>query len=123
LSQNEIDAAKLAQWNTGVPGDLNVQEQPHYTWPAVYVVARAYLDQLNRDHALAGDRVTALNDAMTQVDGMAAGADRSAAVAKLDAMAEQLRQDAARVVPERARAAGRMRACANVILEHDRSLR
>lgn len=123
LSQNEIDAAKLAQWNTGVPGDLNVQEQPHYTWPAVYVVARAYLDQLGRDHGLNPDRIAALNDAMTQIDGMSAGSERTAAVAKLDALAEQLRQDAAAVVPERARDAARMRACAEVILQHDRSLR
>lgn len=123
LSQNEIDAAKLARWNSGVAGDLNEQEQPHFTWPAVYVVARAYLDQLGRDQALAADRIAALNDGMTQVEGMSAGSDRTAAVGKLDALATQLRADAAQVPPERARDAERMRAAASVILEHDRTLK
>jgi len=123
LSQNEIDAAKLARWNTGVAGDLNVQEQPHYTWPAVYVVARAYLDQLNRDQALAPERIAALNQAMSQIDGMQPGAARKAAVARLDVMATALQQDAAKVVPEKAMDAKRMRACASTILAHDRQLR
>lgn len=123
LSQNEIDAAKLATWNSGVAGDLNVQEQPHYSWPAVYVVARAYLDQLGRDQALPADQISALNDLMTQVDGMQSGATRRAATARLDTLAHGLEADAAKVVPEKSVDARRMRACASVILEHDRTLR
>ncbi|MGH9466727.1 MAG: LVIVD repeat-containing protein [Terriglobales bacterium] len=123
LTQNEIDAAALAQWNDGVPGDLNVQDQPHFTWPAVYVVARAYLDQLNRDHAVPADQIAALNQAMTQVDGMSAGSERAAAVSKLDAMARQLQDDAAQAPRDQPRDASRMRSAAATILAHDRTLR
>ena len=42
LTQNEIDAAKLVQFN-----ELNVQNQPKITWPAKLTVARAYVDQLS----------------------------------------------------------------------------
>jgi hypothetical protein len=54
LSQNEIDAAKLAtREGCGASNDLNVQCQPHYVWPAHFTVARAYLDQLARDKGVA----------------------------------------------------------------------
>src|SRR3989442_3414351 len=54
LSQNEIDAAKLVHF-----AFLNVQDQPKLTWPASFVVARAYLDQLARSNGLAPDKVAA----------------------------------------------------------------
>src|SRR5207244_4232377 len=47
LSQNEIDAAKLVHFDY-----LNVQDQPKLVWPASFVVARAYLDQLARSNGL-----------------------------------------------------------------------
>ncbi|MEZ5318889.1 MAG: hypothetical protein R2752_15930 [Vicinamibacterales bacterium] len=95
LSQNEIDAAKLAtREGCGASNDLNVQCQPHYVWPASYVVARAYLDQLARDQALPQDRIDALNAAMTAVEG-ASAATRGAAVTRLDALAAALAKDAA----------------------------
>jgi len=37
----------------------NVQDQQRVTWPASFVVARAYLDQLERSRGLAADRVPA----------------------------------------------------------------
>ena len=43
LSQNEIDAANLVRMDR-----FNVQDQQRFDWPARYVVARAYLDQLVR---------------------------------------------------------------------------
>src|SRR5256885_2053521 len=55
LSQNEIDAAKLVRFET-----FNPQNQPKFVWPASYVVARAYLDQLVRDKGIAADRSTAI---------------------------------------------------------------
>ncbi|MGH9392957.1 MAG: hypothetical protein ACRD1E_02220, partial [Terriglobales bacterium] len=122
LSQNEIDAAKLARWNSGVAGDLNYQEQPHYTWPAEFVVARAYLDQLGRDNGLAADRIAALNDAMTKVDG-ASGAERTAAIAELNGLAAGLRADAAKVARDKPLDAKRMRNCASTILTRDQRLK
>ena len=48
LSQNEIDAAKTVHFDF-----LNVQDQPKLVWPATFVLARAYVDQLVRDNGLA----------------------------------------------------------------------
>ena len=48
LTQNEIDAANQVHFD-----ELNVQNQPKITWPANFVVARAYIDQLARSKALA----------------------------------------------------------------------
>ena len=45
LSENEIAAASLQDANVTV----NAQTQERVTWPAVPVVARAYIDQLQRD--------------------------------------------------------------------------
>jgi len=50
LTQNEIDAARLVEWR-----ELNPQHQPRIEWPTHPVVARAYLDQLNRDGAVPSD--------------------------------------------------------------------
>jgi hypothetical protein len=47
LSQNEIDAAKLVKMDR-----FNAQLQTRTTWPASFVVARAYLDQLQRNDGL-----------------------------------------------------------------------
>jgi hypothetical protein len=95
LTQNEIDAAKLAtREGCGASNDLNVQCQPHYVWPASYVVARAYLDQLGRDKALPQAKIDALNAAMTEVEG-ASGAARAAAVTKLNGLAAELAKDGA----------------------------
>ncbi len=47
LSQNEIDAAKLIHSDL-----LNVQNQQQLVWPASFVVARAYLDQLVRNNGI-----------------------------------------------------------------------
>ncbi|HXT68143.1 MAG TPA: hypothetical protein VN700_00190 [Vicinamibacterales bacterium] len=95
LSQNEIDAAKLAtREGCGASNDLNVQCQPHYVWPAHFTVARAYLDQLARDKALPQEKIDALNAAMKDVEG-ATAANRGAAVNRLNALAADLAKDGA----------------------------
>jgi hypothetical protein len=50
LSENEIAAASLAMQG----GVFNPQTQHQVTWPAAPEVALSYLDQLDRDSALAG---------------------------------------------------------------------
>src|SRR6185369_5817441 len=78
LSQNEIDAAKLAtREGCGAPDDLNVQCQPHYVWPNSFVVARAYLDQLTRAKALPQERADALRAAMKEVESAPAATRRA----------------------------------------------
>ena len=77
LSENEIAAAQLAS-----QGEVfNPQQQFPVTWPADPVVARAYMDQLNRSSALDPALQQALDEALdsaasTLADGRP---DRSAA--------------------------------------------
>jgi hypothetical protein len=89
LSQNEIDAAMLVRFD-----EFNAQHQPRVLWPPTMIVARAYLDQLNRSRGITPARATAVKDAI-------AHADRSnpsrADLDRLDTLATQLEQDAGTV--------------------------
>ncbi|HWC75247.1 MAG TPA: hypothetical protein VG454_15030, partial [Gemmatimonadales bacterium] len=86
LSQNEIDAAKLVK----LPYQ-NVQDQQKLSWPASFVVARAYVDQLERSKGLAADRVSAVRSALRNAEGMTGARRRNT----LNALATQLDRDAA----------------------------
>ena len=120
LSQNEIDAAKLAtREGCGAPGDLNLQCQPHYVWPASFVVARAYLDQLTRSKTLTQDRADALSAVMKQVED-SNGSARGAAKTKLDSLTADLAKDAA-TAP--AIDAARIRACVSTIQKRSAELK
>ena len=77
MTQNEIDAAKTAHLDY-----LNVQDQPHYTWAPSFVVARAYVDQLERSNGLSADQVTATRAALDAAE-KASGAARRSALSKL----------------------------------------
>ncbi|HEU5235919.1 MAG TPA: hypothetical protein VFU37_02190 [Pyrinomonadaceae bacterium] len=59
LSQNEIDAAKTVRVN-----ELNVQNQQKIVWPRQLVVAKAYLDQLERTQALPADQIASVRTAI-----------------------------------------------------------
>ena len=74
LSQNEIDAAILVRST-----EFNSQNQPKIAWPAVSVVARAYLDQLNRNKAIRPERARAVRDGLDKVDQLRTGKERNAA--------------------------------------------
>jgi hypothetical protein len=63
LTQNEIDAAAAIHSD-----EFNPQEQPKQTWPASPVVARAYLDQLNRDKALPETRTASIKSALDRAE-------------------------------------------------------
>jgi hypothetical protein len=85
ISQNEIDAARLVHVDF-----LNVQNQRRLVWPASFVVARAYLDQLARSNGLAADKVTAAREALAHAEQLA-GQERRGA---LEQLATQLSADA-----------------------------
>ena len=95
LTQNEIDAAKTVQVS-----ELNVQNQQRIDWPARWVVAKAYVDQLERSQALPADRIAALRTAihgaeankskMAKLSGMAPSLEESASTAKSPADAARL---------------------------------
>jgi hypothetical protein len=77
LTQNEIDAAKLVHFDY-----LNAQDQQQLVWPASFVVARAYVDQLARSKGLPTQRITATRDALTQAE-RATGQARKTALTTL----------------------------------------
>jgi hypothetical protein len=110
LTQNEIDAAKTVR-----VAELNVQNQQKLEWPAQLVVAKAYVDQLERSQALPADRIAALRKAIQSAEkshmskskraklkGMAASLEESASTAsspadsaRLHALADILEHPAA----------------------------
>jgi hypothetical protein len=96
ITQNEINAANQVHFD-----ELNVQNQPKITWPANFVVARAYIDQLTRSRVLAPPRIAALNAAVADGKGVAdlmaiaVSLDKDAAEAKTPADAERMRALAA----------------------------
>jgi hypothetical protein len=95
LSENEIEAAKLVRFEV-----LNVQTQPRFVWPPSFVVARAYLDQLERSGGWPRERVDAARAALAAAERSAGSARRDA----LRALAETLEADVARAAdPERVR--------------------
>ncbi|MGB7070850.1 MAG: hypothetical protein WBD22_15265 [Pyrinomonadaceae bacterium] len=105
LTQNEIDAAKAVQVD-----ELNVQSQEMTTWPRNLVVAKAYVDQLERSQTLPSNRIADLRRAIQKAESsklkklgklkkLASSLDKSAAQSKnaadstrLKALADVLRQ-------------------------------
>jgi hypothetical protein len=77
LSQNEIDAAKTVRQR-----EFNSQEQTRFVWPASFALARAYLDQLERNSGLPANRITAVRTELASAE-RASGSARSAALAAL----------------------------------------
>ena len=101
LTQNEIDAAKTVRVT-----ELNVQNQQKIEWPRNLVVAKAYVDQLERSQALPADRIAAVRQAIQSGDKgklknlaaaveQSAGSSTSAAdTTRLHALADILKQPA-----------------------------
>jgi hypothetical protein len=85
LSQNEIDAAKLVRFDV-----FNPQNQPMLVWPASYVVARAYLDQLVRDNGIPRDRSTSIARDLGRAEKLKGASERAA----LTQLASRLDRDA-----------------------------
>ncbi|MDZ7630357.1 MAG: hypothetical protein U5K74_03070 [Gemmatimonadaceae bacterium] len=55
LTQNEIDAARTVRF-----AGSNLQTQQRLVWPPSFVVARAYVDQLDRGNGLPAAQVTSI---------------------------------------------------------------
>ena len=87
LSANEIAAAELVHMDT-----FNPQLQTRFTWPAAFVVARAYADQLERSGGLAADRLTKVRSDLDAAEKLS-GARRTSA---LNRLAASLEADAAK---------------------------
>jgi hypothetical protein len=66
LTQNEIDAAKSVTVDV-----LNPQNQQKIVWPATFVLARAYLDQLVRDNGLDKNQASGVATDLARAEGLA----------------------------------------------------
>ncbi len=85
LSANEIAAAEAVKWNI-----FNAQHQPKMTWPPTVLVARAYLDQVNRAKALPAADAAAVKSALDRAERAQSAGDKRSAAAELDKAAARL---------------------------------
>jgi uncharacterized protein (DUF305 family) len=89
LTANEIEAASLV-----APDIVNVQQQRRIEWPVKPAVARAYVDQLQRNDAIDSERVAALSAALSRADELVARESTDAETAsELASLAERLESD------------------------------
>jgi hypothetical protein len=106
LSQNEIDAAKTVRVR-----ELNVQNQQKIEWPRKLVVAKAYIDQLERSQALPADRIETLRQAIQRAERSNLHPTR---LPKLRALARSLEQSAG--TSKSADDATRLRSLAEILM-------
>jgi hypothetical protein len=85
LSQNEIDAAKTVTFEY-----LNPQGQPKIVFPPSFALARAYLDQLERNNGMRAERIAAVRQALVAAERASVAQQRSS----LTALASQLDSEA-----------------------------
>ena len=85
ISQNELDAAKTVHVDY-----LNAQEQRKFVWPPSFAKARAFVDQLERGHAVPAPRISATRDALASAEALAGEARQQA----LKRLASQVNGDA-----------------------------
>ena len=83
MTQNEIDASNQVHFDV-----LNVQNQPKVVWPATFITAKAYLDQLERGDSLPAAKIAELRAAINKA------ADSKKDAGKLKSMAPMLEQAA-----------------------------
>jgi hypothetical protein len=101
LTQNEIDAAKAVR-----VAELNVQNQEKIEWPRQLVVAKAYVDQLERSKALPTDQIAALRQGIQR-------AESSRKLEKLKSLAPSLEKSA--LLTKSAADSARLRALAEIL--------
>jgi len=87
LTQNEIDAAEAVR-----VAELNVQNQERIEWPRTLVVAKAYVDQLERSQALPVDQIATLRQAIQSAESSHL---KKSELAKLKSLAPSLEKSAA----------------------------
>lgn len=84
LTQNEIDAAKAVRVT-----ELNVQNQQKIEWPKKLVVAKAYLDQLERSQGMSADQIASLRQAIQSAESSKLAKQDAAKLKSLAASVEQ----------------------------------
>jgi hypothetical protein len=77
--------------------ELNVQNQQKIEWPAQLVVAKAYLDQLERSQALPADQIAAVRKAIQSAESSGL---KPKETAKLKSFTPSLKESAAKTKSE-----------------------
>jgi hypothetical protein len=77
LTQNEIDAAKTVKY-----AYFNAQTQPKMQWPPSFPLARAYVDQRERNRCMSADRISSVRSQLRTAE-RASGQQRTAALTQL----------------------------------------
>ncbi|MEK7403213.1 MAG: hypothetical protein AABZ80_12730 [Gemmatimonadota bacterium] len=85
LTQNEIDAS-----NTVKLPYLNAQGQPKFNWPPSFPLAKAYVDQLERNKCLSKGRIAAVRGEISKAEAVTGNARQST----LQSLATSLGDDA-----------------------------
>ncbi|MEZ5289616.1 MAG: hypothetical protein R2745_00895 [Vicinamibacterales bacterium] len=88
LTENELAAANLVRFD-----EFNSQNQPKVSWPPSFVVAKAYLDQLDRNKTIDPARSKTIRAALDRGDTRAGRSQAS--LDELNAIAAELQRDAA----------------------------
>ena len=87
LTANEIAAASLQEANLTV----NAQTQVQVVWPAVPVVARAYIDQLQRSNVITNAQVQQLDSVLVEVErAFSSNSSERSLASQLNELAESL---------------------------------
>ncbi|HLR31228.1 MAG TPA: hypothetical protein VK074_01980, partial [Fodinibius sp.] len=63
LTENEIAAANTVKFD-----QLNPQGQPKYDWPSTFSLAKAYLDQIERNEGLTAERIIAARQQLAEAE-------------------------------------------------------
>jgi hypothetical protein len=91
LTENEIASASLKEADLIV----NAQTQQKVNWPAVPVVARAYLDQLLRSNVIAAGQADALSSALETADDLITrDSEDSTLASRMDDLAATMEDEA-----------------------------
>lgn len=77
LTENEIAAA-----NSVTLEYLNAQDQPQYSWPTTFALARAYVDQLERDGEMSTQGINEIRNQLAKAEN-ASGSKRADMLKKL----------------------------------------
>lgn len=81
LTENEIEAAKSVKLTY-----LNAQGQPQFEWPASFAVARAYVDQLDRDNGLSDAEIIEIRKGLDEAEKTSGSKKRN----RLQSLAERV---------------------------------
>lgn len=85
VSANEIAAATTVHFDY-----FNTQGQPKLVWPPSFALARAYLDQLERNNGLAGEKIASTRTALAAAEKLSGQPQKDA----LSKLSQQLHTDA-----------------------------